>query len=138
MIDLSSLMSSGGSGGGAAGAAGAASSLMAATPYGAALSAAGGMLQNATADTPTSVTSGSGSYQGGGMTIGNKQVGGRGNSAGATTATASQTPNTGDGTVNQSSASSATQQQSQTTLYVIIGAFLVMVLGMLVVFSRRK
>jgi hypothetical protein len=132
MIDLSQLMGSGG----ASGAAGAASSLMSATPYGAAISAVSSLGQAALADTPTSVTSGSGSFQGGGLTVGSKQVGGKGNSAGATTASASQTPNTGSGTVEQSSASST--QQSQTLLYVIIGAGVALIISVLFIFGRKK
>ena len=111
--------------------------LASATPYGAAISAASGLASKALEDTPTNVTSGSGSYQSGAFQVGNKQVGGKGNSAGATSATQSQTPPTGNGTVEQS-ASSLSTQQNQNTLYVIVGAFVVLFLGVLFVFGRRK
>jgi hypothetical protein len=97
-VDFSSL---------ASGAAGA-------TPYGAAIGAAGSVLTSALTDKPSNTTSGAGAYQAGPFVVGSKQVGGKGNSAGATTASASQTP-------DASSADAATSAKSQTTLYVVLG-----------------
>jgi len=138
-LDLSSLMSSP-AGGGAAGAAGAVGGLAAATPYGAAISAAAGLAGKAFEDTPSNTTSGSGSYQSGPFVIGAKQVGGKGNSGGQTTATASQTPTTANGAVEQSasSISQAATAKSQMTLYVIIIAAVALILGGMFAFSRRK
>lgn len=115
---------------GAAGGAGGLGALAGATPYGAAIGAAAGLATAALEDKPSNTTSGSGSYQAGPFTVGNKQVGGKGNQAGATTATASQTP--------MSEGAAAPGGRSQTTLYVIIGAAVALILGGMFAFSRRK
>jgi hypothetical protein len=127
-FDISSLASSSGGVGG----------LAAATPYGAAIGAAAGLASKALEDTPTNVTSGSGSYQGGSLTIGSKQVGGKGNSAGATTASATQTPSAAGAVETSAVAAEATAKaKSQTLIFVIIGAAVLLILGGMFAFRRK-
>lgn len=106
--------------------------LATANPYGAAIGAAAGVLQTALADTPTSLGSGAITYQAGPFTVGSKQVGGKGNSAGATTASASQTP-----TVERSS-NAVAQIDSKQKLYAIIAGVVVVALMGLYLFTGRK
>jgi hypothetical protein len=114
-----------------AGIAGAAGGLAAATPYGAAIGAAGQVLSSALTDKPSNTTSGSGSYQSGPFVIGSKQVGGKGNSAGATTASASQTP------AGSADANSATAQ-NKTMLYLTIGGVAIALLALVLNFMGHK
>src|SRR5581483_4417996 len=105
--------------------------LAGATPYGAAIGAAAGVLNSALQDTPTNVTSGAGAYQAGPFTVGVRQVGGKGNSAGATTASATQDPST----PAQQLANAVGGKQ---TLWVIIGAAVLIVFGFLLLRPRKK
>jgi len=115
-----------------AGIAGAAGGLAGATPYGAAIGAAGQVLSSALTDKPSNTTSGSGSYQAGPFTVGSKQVGGKGNSAGATTASASQTP---AGTASDS----ATSSHSQLLIYLTIGSVAIAFMGLILgILGHRK
>lgn len=65
--------------------------LAAATPWGAAIGAIGNVASAAVADVPTNVTSGAGPFQGGGITVGAKNIG-SGKQDANTSASQAQTP----------------------------------------------
>ena len=109
--------------------AGLAGGLAGATPYGAAIQAGAGLLANE--NKPSNTTSGAGSYQSGPFTVGSKQVGGKGNSAGATTASASQVPAaTGD--------LAAAANNPQTMLYLTMGGVAIAALALLVTLTGGR
>jgi hypothetical protein len=110
-----------------------AAGLAGATPYGAAIGAAAGVLQSALEEKPSNTSSGAGQFQNGGLTIGAKNVG-KGSIHGGTSASqaASQTqPGEGGG-------SAASALKSNTTLYVIIGAAVALILGGMAFFGLRR
>jgi hypothetical protein len=104
-----------------------------ATPWGAAIGAAGQVLSSALSEPPTNTTSGAGGYQGGSLTIGSRQVGGKGNSAGATTASASQTPLSESPGANVFAGGNSGNSM---TVWIIAGA--AVVIALIFAFGRRK
>ena len=104
--------------------------LSAANPYGAAIGAAAGVLNTALEDKPSNTASGSGQFTVGPFVIGTKNVG-SGSTSGSTSASqsASQT---------QPGESSGLGGSQPTTLYVIIGAAVLLILGGLFAFTRKR
>lgn len=113
------------------GAGGAAGGLAAANPYGAAIGAAAGVLDKALTDTPSNTASGSGQFTVGPFVVGTKNVG-SGSTSGSTSASqsASQTQPGTEG--------AAVSAKSNVTLYVIIGAAVLLILGGLSIFAFRR
>ncbi len=107
---------------------GAGGALAAANPYGAAIGAAAGVLTSALEEKPSNTSSGAGQFQSGPFVVGNKNVG-RGSASGSTSATASASQ-------TQPSEGGSTSS-SKTTLYVVIGAAVVLILGVLFAFKRK-